>query len=138
MAGATFPVGVHSNFRAGLMSCKAVCTVLWENYCGMCWGCECHRADSLGSRISCRWIFEIADLVAASHSTMRTTARLLQYTARITLFTRGNCSLCDDAKSVLEGLSKKRSLDYREVDVMASDQEQWKLYQYDTPVVSTY
>lgn len=68
---------------------------------------------------------------------MRLSGKLLQHTARITLFTRANCSLCDTAKSVLAGLGKKRSFDYHEVDVMASGQQQWKLaYEFDTPVVS--
>lgn len=67
---------------------------------------------------------------------MRPTARLLQHTARITLFTRQNCSLCDTAKSVLQELGKTRSFDYHEVDVMTSGQQQWKLaYEFDTPVV---
>ena len=64
------------------------------------------------------------------------TPRLLQYAARLTLFTRENCSLCDTAKSVIQNLSKRRSFDYNQIDVMASDQQQWKLlYEYDVPVV---
>ena len=68
---------------------------------------------------------------------MRLTARLSQHTARITLLTRANCSLCESAKSVLGSLGKKRSFDYHEVNVMAPGQEQWKVYEYDTPVVNT-
>ena len=67
---------------------------------------------------------------------MRPTARLLQHTARITLFTRQDCGLCDTAKSVLNSLGKKRSFEYNEIDVMAPEQEQWKnAYEFDVPVV---
>lgn len=68
---------------------------------------------------------------------MRYTARLLQNTAHITLFTRSNCCLCDSAKSVLRKLEEKRSFDLNEINVMDSNQKKWKeLYEYDTPVVS--
>lgn len=67
---------------------------------------------------------------------IRPTAPLLQHAARLTLFTRENCSLCDTAKSVIQNLRKRRSFDYNQVDVMASDQREWKnLYEYDVPVV---
>ncbi|KAL2059625.1 hypothetical protein ABVK25_000918 [Lepraria finkii] len=67
---------------------------------------------------------------------MRPTVRLLQHTARITLFTRQDCGLCDTAKSVLNSLGKKRSFEYNEIDVMAPEQEQWKnAYEFDVPVV---
>ena len=62
--------------------------------------------------------------------------RLLQHTARLTLFTRENCSLCTTAKNAITNVSKARSFDYHEIDVMAPDQERWKVYEYDTPVVS--
>jgi glutaredoxin len=58
------------------------------------------------------------------------------YSARLTLFTRSNCSLCDVAKSKIAEVQKKRSVEYNEVDVMAPGQKQWKqLYQYETPVL---
>ena len=67
---------------------------------------------------------------------MRASSRLLQHSARLTLFTRANCSLCDTAKSVVSALGKRRSFEYNEIDVMAPGQKQWKdLYQFDTPVV---
>lgn len=70
---------------------------------------------------------------------MRPTARLLQHTARVTLFTRKNCGLCDTAKSVLHSLGKKRSFEYNEIDVMAPEQEQWKnAYEFDVPVVGIH
>ena len=67
---------------------------------------------------------------------MRPTLYLFQHTARITLFTRANCSLCEDARNVLGTLDKKRSFEYNEVDVMSSEKKNWKdLYEFDTPVV---
>lgn len=67
---------------------------------------------------------------------MRPTLALCMHSARITLFTRANCSLCSTAKTVISNLGKKRSFEYNEVDVMAAGQQQWKdLYEFDTPVV---
>lgn len=67
---------------------------------------------------------------------MRRTCLLLQHTARITLFSRPNCSLCDTAKSTIDQLAQNRSFDYSVVDVMAASQEQWRdVYEFDTPVV---
>ena len=68
---------------------------------------------------------------------MRYSMQLLQYTTRITLFTRPDCSLCGSAKSVLQKVAEKRSFDLKEINVMDSNQKKWKdLYEYDTPVVS--
>lgn len=67
---------------------------------------------------------------------MRQTAQLLQHTARLTLFTRPNCSLCDSAKTVLQIVAKKRSFDFNEIDIMLPGQNEYKgLYEFDTPVV---
>lgn len=67
---------------------------------------------------------------------MRQTAQLLQHTARLTLFTRPNCSLCDSAKVVVQIVAKKRSFDYNEIDIMLPGQNEYKdLYEFDTPVV---
>lgn len=67
---------------------------------------------------------------------MRQTAHLLQHTARLTLFTRPNCSLCDSAKMVVQILAKKRTFDYNEIDIMLPGQDEYKdLYEFDTPVV---
>ncbi|KAM0796291.1 hypothetical protein BDR22DRAFT_812334 [Usnea florida] len=64
---------------------------------------------------------------------MRPTVGLLQLRTLITLFTRENCSLCDTAKSVITKVSKKRRVDYHEVDVMASE---WRrVYEFDVPVL---
>ena len=66
---------------------------------------------------------------------MRSTLRLLQHKIDITLFTRRNCSLCEDAKSVLAAVRVKKDYHYSEIDVMASGQEAWKVYEFDTPVI---
>lgn len=71
-----------------------------------------------------------------SDQAMRQTAHLLQHTARLTLFTRPNCSLCDSAKVVVQILAKKRSFDYNEINIMLPGQNEYKdLYEFDTPVV---
>ncbi|KAK1068760.1 hypothetical protein LTR74_005418 [Friedmanniomyces endolithicus] len=73
---------------------------------------------------------------SASSSTMRATSSLWQLGLRLTLFTRANCSLCDDAKGVLERMGNHRRFQYAEIDVMASGNGKWKaLYEFDTPVV---
>ena len=67
---------------------------------------------------------------------MRATRILSTYSARLTLFTRANCSLCETAKSRLAEIRDKRTLEYKEVDVMADGQKQWKdRYEYDVPVL---
>ena len=71
-----------------------------------------------------------------SNSSMRATVRLLQHTAQVTLFSRANCSLCDNAKSVIMAVERTRTFQFDQVDVMAKGQEGWKeLYEYDVPVV---
>ncbi|KAI4122419.1 MAG: hypothetical protein LQ347_006504 [Umbilicaria vellea] len=66
---------------------------------------------------------------------MRPSPTLLQHTARITLFTRANCSLCETAKTVLSNVKKGREFEYNEINVMEPGQRQWKdLYEFDTPV----
>jgi len=68
---------------------------------------------------------------------MRVTAALRQYTCRLTLFTRKNCSLCEDAKKVLSNVWDRRPFEYDEIDVMEAHHEKWKgIYEFDTPVVS--
>jgi len=67
---------------------------------------------------------------------MKATAALMQHALRLTLFTRPNCSLCTDAKSVLSRVRDKKPFEYEEVDVMTAGQRKWKdLYEFDTPVV---
>lgn len=69
---------------------------------------------------------------------MKPTTRLWQYSARVTLFTRANCSLCETAKRVVTDLQQKREFEYREIDIMREGQEAWKdIYEFDTPVVDS-
>ncbi|CAI4216420.1 unnamed protein product [Parascedosporium putredinis] len=66
---------------------------------------------------------------------MQATSRLLQ-SARITLFTRANCGLCDSAKSVLSRLQTTRPFAYREVDIIKPEAQAWRdLYDFDVPVI---
>ncbi|KAK2811077.1 hypothetical protein FQN50_002412 [Emmonsiellopsis sp. PD_5] len=66
---------------------------------------------------------------------MHPTARLLQ-SARLTLFTRVNCSLCDTAKHTLSTLRAKKPFAYSEVDVMIPQNKVWKdVYEFDVPVL---
>lgn len=67
---------------------------------------------------------------------MHPTCRLLQYSARITLFTRSHCSLCETAQASIDHLANRRSFEVNTINVMAAGQQQWKdLYEFDTPVV---
>ena len=68
---------------------------------------------------------------------MRLTLRLLHPNAKLTLFTRANCSLCDTAKSVVSNVRKHQDVQYSEIDVMRDSDKRWKdLYEFDTPVVT--
>jgi glutaredoxin len=59
-----------------------------------------------------------------------------QWSLRLTLFVRQNCSLCTDAKDVMSKVWDRRPFEYTEIDVMAANQTKWKnLYEFDTPVV---
>ncbi|KAL3470594.1 hypothetical protein BJX99DRAFT_44436 [Aspergillus californicus] len=63
------------------------------------------------------------------------TARLFQ-AARVTLFTRAGCGLCDTAKHTTTQLQKRRPFDYSEVDIMVTANKQWKdVYEFDVPVL---
>lgn len=68
---------------------------------------------------------------------MRVTSRLFQHACRITLFTRENCGLCTQAKSVLSDVWDKRHFEYKEVDIVKSESiPRWRdLYEFDVPVV---
>ncbi|TRX88204.1 hypothetical protein FHL15_010893 [Xylaria flabelliformis] len=67
---------------------------------------------------------------------MRHTARLFQ-ACRITLFTRQNCGLCSDARSVLSDVWDARPFQFNEVDIVKSETgRQWRdLYDFDVPVI---
>ncbi len=67
---------------------------------------------------------------------MRISSRLLQ-SCRITLFTRENCGLCTQAKSVLSDVWDKRPFAFKEVDIIKPESKPWRdLYEFDVPVVS--
>lgn len=69
---------------------------------------------------------------------MRATTRLLQHTLRLTLFTHEHCSLCVDVKSVMSRVWDRRHFDYKEIDILASENSKWKkLYEFDIPVVGS-
>ncbi|KAI1077068.1 hypothetical protein F5B20DRAFT_280893 [Whalleya microplaca] len=68
---------------------------------------------------------------------MQATRRLLQYACRITLFTRENCGLCTEAKTVLSDVWDSRPFQFKEVDIIKSDSKpSWRdLYEFDVPVI---
>lgn len=68
---------------------------------------------------------------------MRATTRLFQNACRITLFTRENCGLCVQAKSVLSNVWDSRPFDFEEVDIIKDVTiPRWRdLYEFDVPVV---
>ncbi|KAK8048609.1 glutaredoxin domain-containing protein [Apiospora phragmitis] len=68
---------------------------------------------------------------------MRATTRLFQHATRITLFTRENCGLCVQAKSVLSSVKASRPFDYEEVDIIKDESiPRWRdLYEFDVPVI---
>ncbi|CAG8416310.1 unnamed protein product [Penicillium salamii] len=62
--------------------------------------------------------------------------RALLASARLTLFTRAGCGLCDTAKNTVLQLQKRRSFDYVENDIMAPGNEAWReVYDFDVPVL---
>lgn len=62
--------------------------------------------------------------------------RALLQTARVTLFTRAGCGLCDTAKDTVTQLNKRRPFDYSELDIMADENKSWKdVYEFDVPVL---
>ncbi|KAJ1333841.1 glutaredoxin family protein [Microdochium nivale] len=68
---------------------------------------------------------------------MRPSTRLLQHACRITLFTRENCGLCTQARSVLSNVWDTRHFEYTEIDIIKSESKsRWRdLYEFDTPVI---
>ncbi|KAI1776638.1 hypothetical protein F4818DRAFT_440037 [Hypoxylon cercidicola] len=67
---------------------------------------------------------------------MRATSRLLQ-ACRITLFTRENCGLCTEARSVLSDVWDTRPFQFKEIDIIKYDSKhRWRdLYEFDVPVI---
>lgn len=59
-----------------------------------------------------------------------------QHLARLTLFTRAGCGLCDTAKHTVTQLQKRRPFEYVEKDIMDAKNKQWKdVYEFDVPVL---
>ncbi|KAI1505256.1 hypothetical protein F5X99DRAFT_405149 [Biscogniauxia marginata] len=67
---------------------------------------------------------------------MRPSFRLSQ-ACRITLFTRKNCGLCTEARSVLSDVWDSRPFHFKEIDIIESDSvPRWRdLYEFDVPVI---
>lgn len=64
------------------------------------------------------------------------TRALFSHAARLTLFTRAGCGLCDIAKHAVVQLQKRRPFDYVERDIMESGNKPWKdVYEFDVPVL---
>ena len=83
-----------------------------------------------------QWTAKESECTITQTLQMRPTIALLQHSARLTLFTRTNCSLCSSAKALLANLEQRRSFEYHEVNVMAEGQQEWKdMYEFDVPVV---
>jgi glutaredoxin len=62
--------------------------------------------------------------------------RALFGSARLTLFTRAGCGLCDTAKNTVLQLQKRRSFEYVEADIMEPGNKSWKdVYDFDVPVL---
>ena len=60
----------------------------------------------------------------------------MQHSAKLTLFTRVNCSLCVPVKASIAEVQKRRPFTYQEIDVMAYGQEKWKSsYEFEVPVL---
>ncbi|RJE23839.1 glutaredoxin domain-containing protein [Aspergillus sclerotialis] len=56
--------------------------------------------------------------------------------ARVTLFTRVGCGLCDTAKHTVTQLNKRKPFDYSELDIMIPENKPWKdVYEFDVPVL---
>lgn len=67
---------------------------------------------------------------------MRPSLIHLMYSARLTLFTKNDCGLCTTAKSRLLEVQKKRTVEYREVDIMSPENKEWMdKYAFDVPVL---
>lgn len=66
---------------------------------------------------------------------MNPTTRLL-HRCRITLFTRNNCSLCENAKLALSDAWDLRPFDYQEINIMNPKYKRWRdVYEFDSPVI---
>jgi glutaredoxin len=67
---------------------------------------------------------------------MRPSLIFRMYSARVTLFTKSDCGLCDTAKARLVEVQKRRTVEYKEVDIMKEDNKKWyNMYAFDVPVL---
>jgi hypothetical protein len=70
---------------------------------------------------------------------MLPTAIRLGQSARVTLFTRAGCGLCDTAKHNVLQLHKRRPFEYSELDIMHPSHKLWKdVYEFDVPVLHVH
>ena len=68
---------------------------------------------------------------------MRATYNLFRPLVRLTLFTRENCGLCENAKLAVSRARTELDAAYHEVDIMHDGEKKWKdQYEFDVPVVS--
>ena len=62
--------------------------------------------------------------------------RSLLSAARVTLFTRVGCGLCDNAKLTVTQLNKRKPFNYSELNVDVPENKSWKdVYDFDVPVL---
>lgn len=67
---------------------------------------------------------------------MRPTLSLRMYAARLTLFTKHQCGLCDKAKVITNNVLTRRTAEYHEIDVMKPENEKYyNMYAFDVPVL---
>lgn len=67
---------------------------------------------------------------------MRPSLILRMYSARLTLFTKSDCGLCDTAKTRLAEVQKRRTIEYSEVDIMKEENKKYfNMYAFDVPVL---
>ncbi|OQD74831.1 hypothetical protein PENDEC_c009G03097 [Penicillium decumbens] len=62
--------------------------------------------------------------------------RALFSQARLTLFTRAGCGMCDTAKHTVVQLNKRRPFEYVEKNIDDAGNKKWKdVYDFDVPVL---
>lgn len=80
----------------------------------------------------CSFHLELAPVVKMKY----TRALFNAQSVRLTLFTRAQCGLCDNAKLTLSTLRQRRPLAYTEIDIMIPQNKPWKdVYEFDVPVL---
>lgn len=97
----------------------------------------CNTSTRLFNWLYLLWISkQTVSVIPNPLITMQVTRKFMQHLANVILFTRPNCSLCESAKVVIQSVSRLKSFEYREMNIMSHGQESWKqLYEFDTPVV---